>query len=63
MRTGLQKVVNENNNYRIIIKGLNRVQVLEYFQNNNGTLKSEVKRLYVNNKDEILETALVRKLK
>lgn len=57
------KVKLPNNNYRIIIKGLNRVQVLEYFQNNNGTLKSEVKRLYVNNKDEILETALVRKLK
>ncbi len=57
------KIKLPNNNYRIIIKGLNRVQVLEYFQNNNGILKSIVKRLYINSSDNIKETALVRKLK
>lgn len=57
------KIKLPNNNYRIIIKGLNRVQVLEYFQNNTGILKSSVKRLYINIKDEVKETALLRKLK
>ena len=57
------KIKLPNNNYRIIIKGLNRVQVLEYFKVTNGTLKSSVKRLYVNTYNEVKETALVRKLK
>ena len=57
------KIKLPNNNYRIIIKGYNRVQVLEYFQSKNGILNSTVKRLYVKHNDEIKETALSRKLK
>ena len=57
------KIKLPNGNYRIIIKGINRVQVLEYFQTNNGILKSSVKRLYIKTYDEVKETALSRKLK
>lgn len=57
------KIKLPNGNYRIIIKGINRVQVLEYFQTNNGILKSTVKRLYIKTYDEVKETALSRKLK
>ena len=57
------KIKLPNGNYRIIIKGLNRVKVLDYYQNDKGILKSNVKRIYVNNKDEVKETALLRKLK
>jgi len=57
------KIKLPNGNYRIIIMGLNRVKVLEYFQTNSGLLKSSVKRLYVKNIDEVRETALSRKLK
>lgn len=57
------KIKLPNNNYRIIIKGYNRVQVLEYFQSKNGILNSTVKRLYIKHDNEIKETALIRKLK
>ena len=57
------KIKLPNGNYRIIVKGLNRVQVIEYFQTNTGILKSLVKRLYIKHDNEIRETALVRKLK
>ena len=57
------KIKLPNGNYRIIIKGINRVQVLEYFQTNNGILKSTVKRLYIKTYNEVKETALSRKLK
>lgn len=57
------KIKLPNGNYRIIIKGINRVQVLEYFQTNNGILKSTVKRLYIKTFNEVKETALSRKLK
>lgn len=57
------KIKLPNGNYRIIIKGINRVQVLEYFQTSNGILKSTVKRLYIKTYDEVKETALSRKLK
>lgn len=57
------KIKLPNNNYRIIIKGYNRVQVIEYYQTKNGILNSTVKRLYVRHNDEIKETALSRKLK
>ena len=57
------KVKLPNGNYRIIIYGLNRVQVIEYYQTKNNVLKSSVKRLYVKNADEVKETALCRKLK
>jgi len=57
------KIKLPNDNYRIIIKGLNRVQVLEYFQNKESILKSIVKRLYIKHSNEVKETALLRKLK
>ena len=57
------KIKLPNSNYRIIITGLNRVQVIEYFQDKKGILKSTVKRLYVKNNNEVRETALVRKIK
>ena len=57
------KIKLPNNNYRIIIKGLNRVQIIEYFQDNKGILKSCVKRLYIKNNNQVRETALIRKLK
>ena len=59
----LTKIKLPNNNYRIIIRGLNRVQVLEYFQNDSSILKSIVKRLYIRHNNEVKETALLRKLK
>jgi len=57
------KIKLPNNNYRIIIKGYNRVQVVEYFQTKSGVLNSIVKRLYIKHNNEIKETALSRKLK
>lgn len=57
------KIKLPNGNYRIIIKGLNRVKVIDYYQNDKGILKSNVKRIYINHKDEVKETALLRKLK
>lgn len=57
------KIKLPNGNYRIIVKGLNRVQVIEYFQTNTGILKSLIKRLYIKHDNEVRETALVRKLK
>ncbi|MBQ3020987.1 MAG: endopeptidase La [Bacilli bacterium] len=57
------KIKLPNNNYRIIIKGLNRVEVIEYFQNNVGILKSVVKRIYIKKTNEVKETALIRKIK
>ena len=57
------KIKLPNENYRIIIKGLNRVKVLEYFQNEKGILKSLVKRIYIKRQNEVKETALLRKLK
>ena len=57
------KIKLPNGNYRIIIKGLNRVKIEEYYQNDKGVLKSIVKRIYIKKSDDIKETALVRKLK
>ena len=57
------KIKLPNGNYRIIIKGINRVKVIDYYQNDKGILKSNVKRIYINHKDEVKETALLRKLK
>ena len=57
------KIKLPNGNYRIIIKGLNRVKVLDYYQNTKGILKSKVKRIYINHKDDVKETAMLRKLK
>ena len=57
------KIKLPNGNFRIVIKGLNRVKIEEYYQNEKGVLKSIVKRIYVKSGNEITETALVRKLK
>ena len=56
------KIKLPNGNFRIIIKGLNRVKVLEYFQNDK-MLKCSIKRLYINNGNEVEELAYLRKLK
>lgn len=57
------KIKLPNGNYRIAITGLNRVQVLKYVTDNNtNTLKSLVKRIYVNNGNVVEDTALYRKL-
>ncbi len=57
------KIKLPNGNFRIIIEGLNRVKVIEYFQSESGVLKSYVKRLYIRKTDEVKELALLRKLK
>lgn len=57
------KIKLPNGNYRIAITGLNRVQVLKYVTDNDtNTLKSLVKRIYVNNSNVVEDTALYRKL-
>lgn len=57
------KIKLPNGNYRIAITGLNRVQVIKYVTDlKTNTLKSLVKRLYVNNGNEVEDTALYRKL-
>lgn len=57
------KIKLPNGNYRIAITGLNRVQVLKYVTDiETNTLKSLVKRIYVNNSNVVEDTALYRKL-
>ena len=57
------KIKLPNGNYRIAITGLNRVQVIKYITDKGtNTLKSLVKRIYVDNGDEVEDTALYRKL-
>lgn len=57
------KIKLPNGNYRIAITGLNRVQVIKYITDKEtNTLKSLVKRIYVNNSNEVEDTALYRKL-
>lgn len=54
-----------NGNYRVILVGLNRVNVCEY-QNNETTpeiLESTVKRIYIDDSDKSEEEALFRTLK
>lgn len=58
------KLVLPNGNYRVVLCGLNRVMVQEYrnLNSNNLILEATVKRLYVNNNNDIEETALLRAL-
>ncbi len=57
------KIKLPNGNYRIAITGLNRVKVVKYVTDNKTSiLKSLVKRLYVDNSNEVTDTALYRKL-
>ncbi len=59
------KLVLPNGNYRVVLCGLNRVIIKEYrnLKSNNQILESTVKRLYINNNDEIEQTATQRTLK
>lgn len=52
-----------NNNYRIIINGLNRVKVYNYDKLNDGIISANIKRLYIKNEETDEEKALVRNLK
>lgn len=53
-----------NGNYRVVVKGLNRVQILNYttFKEDKSILISNVKRLYIDNGDDTEKIALKRKL-
>lgn len=59
------KLVLPNGNYRVVLCGLNRVTIKEYrnLKTNNEILESTVKRLYINNSDEVEQTATLRTLK
>ncbi|MCR4581304.1 MAG: endopeptidase La [Bacilli bacterium] len=56
------KIELPNGNYRVVIYGLNRVEVKEY-RNADGNLDCTVKRLYIQEKITDEEKALVRTLK
>ena len=56
------KIELPNGNYRVVIYGLNRVEVKEY-RNTEGKLDCTVKRLYIQDKITDEEKALVRTLK
>ena len=56
------KIELPNGNYRVVIYGLNRVEVKEY-RNKNNELDCTVKRLYIKEKTTDEEKALVRTLK
>ncbi|NLL02110.1 MAG: AAA family ATPase [Mollicutes bacterium] len=64
----LTKVVTKielpNGNYRVVVKGLNRVKVLNYFtyKDNKSILISNVQRLYIDNGESTEAIALKRKL-
>lgn len=55
------KLVLPNGNYRVILQGLNRVIIKEYYDNNN--LEAVVKRLYIEDDNKTEETAIIRTLK
>ena len=56
------KIELPNGNYRVVIYGLNRVEVKEY-RSNEGELDCTVKRIYIQDKVTDEEKALVRTLK
>ncbi len=53
-----------NGNYRVVVKGLNRVKTLDYsnYQDDKSILISTVKRLYIDEGESTEEIALKRKL-
>ena len=58
------KIVLPNNNYRVVLKGLNRVKINNYhsYFNNKGVLIGNVKMLYVDKGETLEEVALKKKL-
>ena len=58
------KIELPNGNYRVVVKGLNRVKVLNYFtyKDNKSILISNVQRLYFDNGESTEAVALKRKL-
>ena len=58
-----RKMLLSNNNLRVVLSGLNRVKVKKYEYDENGNLKSTVKKLYVSEPISLEEEANVRKLK
>ncbi len=57
-----KKLVLSNGNLRVIINGLNRVQVKSY-ENNNSILMSSFKKLYISNPVTLEEEANLKKIK
>lgn len=58
------KIVLPNNNYRVVLKGLNRVKINNYhsYSNNKGILIGNAKMLYVDKGESLEEVALKKKL-
>lgn len=59
------KLILPNGNYRVVLCGLNRVQIQEYrnYTENENILEATVKRLYIKSTDEVEETAILRAIK
>jgi ATP-dependent Lon protease len=57
------KVELPNGNYRVVLNGLNRVEVKDYFTSKEELLEAKVKRIYIDNNDKNEEMALIRSLK
>lgn len=58
------KIVLPNNNYRVVLKGLNRVKINNYqsYPNDKGILIGNAKMLYIDKGESLEETALRKKL-
>ena len=58
------KIVLPNNNYRVVLKGLNRVKVNKYlnYQKDKSILLANAKMLYIDVAEDIETTALKKKL-
>ena len=58
------KIVLPNNNYRVVLKGLNRVKINNYrsYPNDKSVLLGNAKMLYIDNGETLEETALRKKL-
>ncbi len=64
LTTIVTKIELPNGNYRVVVKGLNRVKVFNYFtyKNDKSILISNVKRLYIETEEGTQKVALKRKL-
>lgn len=58
------KLILPNKNYRVVIKGLNRVKVNEYlnYKADKSVLLANIKRLYIDNGETLEQTALKKKV-
>lgn len=58
------KIMLPNNNYRVVLKGLNRVKINNYrsYPNDKSVLLGNAKMLYIDNGETLEETALRKKL-